>query len=484
MAIECVGVFSLASRFIRCIAVLVMIAAVTCCAAETADASSEQSYKEWVRSSFVVHDFEFYGPIYPYVAPHTNCVLSLATDERGLWAGTTNGILRLDLGTGQISKAVYAQELLAANYKKYVEGIKSQPAPAGWLFSNLYHHMRISDIKELPTGQVWARASMGAFVLASDGRVLADYSDNFAAAQALHSDNNFPGLLHWLYPVDEAGRVYVHWENSHMLAVYDGKIWTKWRRPQVLAGPEYGPRDVAQAGEHVLVASDDYMFDGATGLVAFPFVEGSLVCPFEDGVYLAMPVPIVAATTEEFREALEQQRFGLAKWKWGVPTWWWDYHASLPYPPPVTHCQLRVVRTGDGKLYAAFLRAPGVLRVCVLEEPPSSREVNLGEKLAIADDKSLTIGALYAAHDAVWVSVGSTAMELKDGGVAQKVALQPPANLVAAYPSKSGPEIAAIAQTPDGVMWFGTLGYGIASYDGKEVKWHVTDDPPFRPEPE
>ena len=38
-------------------------------------------------------------------------------------------------------------------------------------------------------------------------------------------------------------------------------------------------------------------------------------------------------------------------------------------------------------------------------------------------------------------------------------------------------DVIAMAQTPGGVMWFGTF-RGIASYDGKEVTWYATDEQP------
>ena len=67
---------------------------------------AHEGYVNWLRSAFVQNDFEFWQEVYPDVMPHSNSILSLVASGDGVWAGTTNGLTRLDRASGRVTRVL------------------------------------------------------------------------------------------------------------------------------------------------------------------------------------------------------------------------------------------------------------------------------------------------------------------------------------------------------------------------------------------
>jgi ligand-binding sensor domain-containing protein len=91
------------------------------------------------------------------------------------------------------------------------------------------------------------------------------------------------------------------------------------------------------------------------------------------------------------------------------------------------------------------------------------------------------ITALFVdSSGALWVGTSHGVARVQEGTVSLKLVFAPadsPAPPDARITSEYGVHVTSIAQSPDGVIWFATL-RGIASWDGKDLRWYATDETP------
>jgi hypothetical protein len=436
-------------------------------------ATIRKPYRDWFSEVYSTQAFRVW-PVYPYVGQRIDAVLSLAADGEALWAGTTSGVARIDRPKG-VLVAVWPASQHATGTLSHAVSREQAIAPgsaSAILTDNWQWHLRVTKLRSGPHGRVWAKASIGALVLGADGTVVSDLPNDFEAAEALYGDRRHPGLLKWLYPVDGAGRVYLHWQGAQTAVFYDGIRWRAWRFPATALGSDkYVVDSIAQAGDRVVVAGGDYLFGAQTGLIVRPLPSGSRMAAFERGLAIAETrFPIVSA------EGRTQSRAGLSFWSWGDPYGSGGYLGSLPGPSNALHEDLVVIRAADGLRYASLLGSSIGAEVCLMAEAPiSSSRLVLAPGVSGRSDRA-HVSALFAASDgSVWAGTADGAFQLKGAEVERFLRLWgDPASTAQEPEGTPSARVTSIAETSDGVMWFGTL-RGVASYDGKRVTWYVAD---------
>jgi hypothetical protein len=425
-------------------------------------------------------DVEFVGPSLPHLGASPDYVLSLAVDEGVVWVGTTRGVLRCEVSTGSIKQCSSVVEGDAAMDRTASDEDELPSLPM--LRGDPQVHARVERLT-VTDGGVWARCFTGAQVLDRSGHLLADYPSDFSAAELLSGDQSQAPLLSWLFPVDGAGNVFLHWQRFPKSFVYDGSHWQLWQPPEVLqdAGSQ-SVYDVYEVGGAVLLDTADYLCSSSGRVMGVMQSQRGVVLPGGQ-LLLAEGVPASQFTAEEF--AAPRCRLALIDWEHGGRR---PLRATVPAFPGAWRL---LTATSGGAIHVCagwgtgFRPAPVELwRIDLAPEAPSpsATRLELGpDSLPLGPGGTGYVTCLLAdARDTLWVGTSHGLAALRGGKVVAQLALAPnesPAPPDPRITADDGLHVTCLAEGADGAIWLGTL-RGVASYDGTDVKWYVVDREP------
>ncbi len=457
--------------------------------AARSDVQPGQSVVEWFGENFGPDDMRWVQ-LRSEAKPYSNYVLSLAAGNDVVWAGTTNGFLRLDRTTGDLTKVFYEERLSAANLERYLLDAAREPAGEAWEWpatGPMHLRNRVVELLKDRDGRLWAKGETGLRILDADGQALAEYMTDFEAVEALSSSRVFgdsgDGPVSRLYAHDQEGRFYLHWPGCPKAAVYTpDEGWALWEFPATVLSP--GGLTVTRlshthSSRHVLVHGEGYLFDAGSRLVAgdFPTVDARAVG--ESSVCLAGGAVILRGITPE---ALTDLRLPLALWSWDAGLR--QQLVSLPFSERTWRL---LVAERDGDLYACGGDDRGATgEMCVIRDinrvhgSTSARLLEIGE-LPLGPAGEGYITALFASSDGVlWLGTTHGARAMREGEEIVTLHMSPSDSPAPPDPSvtrETGVQVTAMDESPDGVLWFGTH-RGIASYDGERVQWYATGEQP------
>lgn len=105
----------------------------------------DSSYKGWFPKAYSGDEFELVGPFLGWYPPYSNYVLCLSAPGDVVWAGTTNGLVRLDRRTETLKRIYYAEDLSADSVRAYKESLEATPAAQA---GNIVHQLlKLADLR-------------------------------------------------------------------------------------------------------------------------------------------------------------------------------------------------------------------------------------------------------------------------------------------------------------------------------------------------
>ena len=248
--------------------------------------SSEESMEEWKE----IDSNDITGRTkYSFFPISNNAVISLTAKEANtIWAGTTNGAVKWDLGRNSYQLYLY-NPMLTGEYLCRTEDATKQLSDKerDEAHVNLKKDIlgcRVTEILCSNSGLTWLKTEIGLAKISEDGKNVKVYDSNKKAIEGeydlLIKLKKKEGLI--VYPIDDDQNIYLYYPGKCGILIYNGRCWKalSLKETDGIKFSNNNVKGIYQLGKIIYIVCDSCIYQKKGDAISIYRIEDITKKPF------------------------------------------------------------------------------------------------------------------------------------------------------------------------------------------------------------